>query len=147
MNKLLRFFRLSSPFFITITLQSVFAAESASSWSYFGGSKAFTRYTSLDQINAKNVGDLEILWRRPAVDSSILDAFPQIRVAGNLRSTPIIIDSTLYVTNGIGLAEAFDPVTGMTRWAQQPTATTPEEIRSQGSRGLEYWTDGNNSST
>ena len=146
MNKLLHFFQLATLLFLAVTIQSVFAAESASSWSYYGGSKAFMRYAPLDQINADNVGELEILWRRPAIDSSILEAFPQIRFASNLRSTPIFIDSTLYVTNGIGLAEAFDPVTGETHWVQQLTATTPEEIRSQGSRGLEYWTDGSTKS-
>ena len=37
-------------------------------WHYYGGDKGFTRYSPLDQINLDNVGDLEILWRRPKVD-------------------------------------------------------------------------------
>ena len=37
-------------------------------WRVHGGDSGFTRYAPLDQINADTVGDLEIVWRRPAVD-------------------------------------------------------------------------------
>ena len=42
--------------------------EPVGEWHYYGGDKGFTRYSPLDQINLDNVGDLEILWRRPKVD-------------------------------------------------------------------------------
>ena len=53
-------------------------------WAYFGGDKAFTRYAPLDQITDDNVGDLQILWRRPAVDPSLMESFPNLSVSGNL---------------------------------------------------------------
>jgi glucose dehydrogenase len=37
-------------------------------WRYFGGDKAFTRYSPLDQINRDNIRNLHVVWRRPAVD-------------------------------------------------------------------------------
>jgi glucose dehydrogenase len=121
------------------------AAEDDSSWHYWGGTKAFNRYSPADQINADNVSDLEIVWRRPAVGSSMTTAYPDLRVSGNLRSTPIFIDGVLFAANGVGLAEAFDPATGETLWVQQLDAPTLEAARGQSSRGVEYWTDGSNS--
>ena len=59
-------------------------------WAYFGGDKAFTRYAPLDQITRDNVGDLEIVWRRPAVDSALTASFPDLGVSGYLRATPIL---------------------------------------------------------
>ena len=40
-------------------------------WRVHGGDSGFTRYAALDQINAETVNDLEIVWRRGAVDSSL----------------------------------------------------------------------------
>ena len=50
---------------------SVIAVRSQSrqnEWRYFGGDKAFTRYSPLDQINRDNVKTLQVVWRRAAVD-------------------------------------------------------------------------------
>lgn len=121
---------------------AVHAAESESGWTYYGGTRAFNRYSPLGQINADNVDDLEIVWRRAAVDPSITNAYPDLRVSNNLRSTPIIVNGILYAANGVGLAEAFDPATGATLWVQQAVAPTIEEVSGQSTRGVEYWTDG-----
>ncbi|MCB1670724.1 MAG: PQQ-binding-like beta-propeller repeat protein [Pseudomonadales bacterium] len=127
--------------FLTCTAGTELAAQNTG-WTYWGGNKAFDRYSALDQINADNVADLKIIWRRPALDPTLQEAFSEIRVTGNLRSTPVYIDGVLYATNAIGLAEAFDPATGATLWVQQPPAATSEEARGQSTRGLEYWSDG-----
>ena len=47
-------------------------------WPYYGGNKGFQRYTPLDEINAGNVGKLKILWRRPGVDASLTQRFPDL---------------------------------------------------------------------
>ena len=119
-----------------------FSGRASDDWVYFGGDKAFTRYAPLDQITRDNVGDLEILWRRPAVDASVTEAFPDLRVSGNLSATPILIDSMLYAPNGVGLAEAFDPATGETLWIQQPFPETIQEAAGRTSRGMDYWAAG-----
>ena len=119
-----------------------FSGRASDDWVYFGGDKAFTRYAPLDQITRDNVGDLEILWRRPAVDASVTEAFPDLRVSGNLSATPILIDSVLYAPNGVGLAEAFDPATGETLWIQQPFPETIQEAAGRTSRGMDYWAAG-----
>jgi quinoprotein glucose dehydrogenase len=100
------------------------------------------RYSPADLINAENVHDLRIVWRRPAVDASLMQAYPEVSVSNNLRSTPIMVGGVMYATNGVGLAEAFDPATGETLWVQQPFSPTPAAVAGQSTRGPDFWTDG-----
>ena len=111
-------------------------------WTYWGSSHYFQRYSPAAQINSDNVSDLEIVWRRPAVDESITSAYPRLRISGNLRATPIFINGVLYSSNGVGLVEAFDPANGETLWVQEPDESTLAEVEGQSSRGVEYWSDG-----
>jgi quinoprotein glucose dehydrogenase len=108
-------------------------------WRYFGGSKAFTRYSPLDQITRDNVKNLRIVWRRPAVSDQLTQAFPDVRVNNYLRSTPITIDGVLYAQNAHGLVVAFDGESGKTVWEQELFARTREEANGQSTRGVDYW--------
>src|SRR5688572_27191616 len=89
------------------------AADHRGDWRYYSGDNAATKYSPLDQINKSNVASLRIAWRRPQVDASLLKG-QSIRLLNNFRSTPIMVDGILYASNGVGLAEAFDPETGKT---------------------------------
>ena len=112
-------------------------------WRYYGGDRAFTRYSPLDQINRTNVKDLEIVWRRPATASRWTDeVFPDLDPNHYLRSTPLMIDGALYASNALGFVEAFDPGTGETLWVQEPVETTLQEVSGTSTRGLDVWADG-----
>ncbi|MGH9385572.1 MAG: PQQ-binding-like beta-propeller repeat protein [Vicinamibacterales bacterium] len=108
-------------------------------WRYFGGDKGFSRYAPLDQINRQNVINLRIAWRRSAIDPAWKQAFPDLRVSGNLRSTPIIVNGVLYAPNALGFVRAMDPETGQTMWEQRPFAASIEEFTGQSPRGVDYW--------
>ncbi len=113
-------------------------------WKYYSGDNRSTKYSPLDQINKSNVASLKIAWRRPQVDASLLKAAP-VRLLNNFRSTPIMVDGVLYASNGVGLAEAFDPETGKTIWVQQPGVDgsgNTDPIRGSGNRGVAYWGEG-----
>ena len=122
-----------------LTLASVSHAQE---WTYWGGNKAFNRYSPADHIDAGNVQQLEIVWQRSAIDESITSAFPRLRVSGNLRGTPIYIDGVLYASNGQGLVEAFDPASGDTLWVQGLADNEAPLPRGSGSRGVELWQSG-----
>jgi glucose dehydrogenase len=111
-------------------------------WRYFGGDKAFTRYSPADQINRDNVRNLRIVWRHPAVTASLKEAFPQLRVNSYLRSTPIMIDGMLYTQDAHGFVSAFDAGSGEVVWQQEPFARTEEELQGQSTRGVDYWRGG-----
>jgi quinoprotein glucose dehydrogenase len=130
---------------LALACASVVAVRSQShshEWRYFGGDKAFTRYSPLDQINRDNVKNLQVVWRRPAVDDKLKEAFPDLPVGSYLRSTPIMIDGILYTQDAHGFMNAFDPATGATVWQQEPFARTKEEATGQSTRGVDYWRGG-----
>jgi quinoprotein glucose dehydrogenase len=108
-------------------------------WRYFGGDKAFTRYSPADQINRNNVRNLQIVWRHTATNPSYKEAFPQLRVNAYLRATPIMIDGMLYTQDAHGFVSAFDAGSGDLAWQQEPFARTEEELQGQSTRGVDYW--------
>ena len=109
-------------------------------WRYYGGDKSFTRYAPLDQIDAGNVRNLEVVWRRPGLDAMFTRNDPDLRPSNYYKATPILVDGVMYAPNLVGLVEAWDPATGGTTWRQ--ALPSPEEIGGQSSRGVDYWTDG-----
>ena len=80
----------------TIAVVRAQASQPQTEWRYYGGNKGFTRYSALDQINRDNVKSVRVAWRRPAVNDKMIAAFPDTRPNAYLRSTPIMIDGTLY---------------------------------------------------
>jgi quinoprotein glucose dehydrogenase len=127
-------------------LSSVLALTCAGSalgeWQTYNGDTAATKYAALDQIDATNAGEVEILWRRPAVDQSILDQAPGLSFDSNFRATPLIIDGVLYSPNGIGFVEAFDAGTGETLWIEAPLDEGASRYSGTATRGVAFWTDG-----
>lgn len=116
--------------------------DASTEWQYYGGNLAFNRYAPLDQIDRTNVADIEVVWRRPGVDPSYLEAFPDLNPSAYLRSTPVLVDGVLYAPNSFGLVEAFDPGTGRTLWVQEPFEPTIEEVRGRSNRGVQLWGEG-----
>ena len=128
-----------------VAVNALVASQLASphtEWRYFGGDKAFTRYSALDQIRRDNVSGLRIAWRRPAVNAGLMAAFPDLRPNAYLRATPIAIDGVLYTQDAHGLVIALDGETGRTIWEQQPFAPTREEATGASTRGVDYWSGG-----
>ena len=110
-------------------------------WPYYSGDNGARKYSPLDQITKENVAALQIAWRRPQIDPALAALLPpNFRLSNNFRSTPLMVHGVMYASNGIGLAEAFDPATGKTIWVQKPGA---EEVRGGASnRGVGYWSQG-----
>lgn len=108
-------------------------------WPYYSGDNGARKYSPLDRIRRDNVAGLRIAWRRPQLDPSLLAGQPAPQLSNNFRSTPIMVDGVLYASNGVGLAEAFDPGTGRTIWVQDAGA---DGLRGASNRGVAFWGDG-----
>jgi glucose dehydrogenase len=121
------------------------AARTDVEWGAYAGDRGSTKYAPLDQINKDNVAQLKIAWRRPAVDSSLMQRDPDHRVSRDFRATPLMVNGTLFSPNGVGLVEAFQPATGRTIWVQEPF---PDELQQglagDSTRSVAYWRDGSN---
>ena len=75
-------------------------------WRYLGGDAAHTRYSPLDQIDARNFEDLEVawIWRADNFGPTVDYAF---------KSTPSYVDGMLYtVASERRQVVAIDPATG-----------------------------------
>jgi quinoprotein glucose dehydrogenase len=116
---------------------AAFAQQGATDgeWHYYSGDPGSTKYAPLSQIDASNAADLEIVWRRPAVDASIHAAVPNLRYGASYRSSPLMIDGRLYAPNGIGFVEAFDAGTGATIWSFREPDTFRWEYSMRASYG------------
>jgi glucose dehydrogenase len=127
---------------VAMTTFAIHSQGRSVEWRYFGGDKAFTRYSPADQINRETVKNLRIVWRRPATNASYKEAFPQLRVNAYLRSTPIMIDGMLFTQDAHGFVSSFDAGSGEVIWQQEPFARTEDELQGQSTRGVDYWRGG-----
>jgi quinoprotein glucose dehydrogenase len=106
-------------------------------WVTWGGDYGNSRYSALDQIDADNVGELTIAWRRTG---ELIEGRPNT----NWKATPIYVDGVLYVPTGGTQVAALDPATGATIWLFTPDPYRVEIGRqfSGSTRAVSYWTDG-----
>ncbi|MEX2132031.1 MAG: PQQ-binding-like beta-propeller repeat protein, partial [Pseudohongiellaceae bacterium] len=86
----------------------------------------------------------EIVWRRPALDAFYLTLNPEQRITDNYVAAAVVVDGVGYIPNGVGLVEAFDAGTGATVWIQQPFDGI-EDLPGTVTRGVAWWSDGNDS--
>ncbi len=108
-------------------------------WKAYGGDKANSKRTGLNQINRSNVHELEIAWTWQSPDNDIpADDLQGTRFA--YESTPLAVDGRLYVTTSTSQVAALDGVTGEPIWTYDPRAW--ENTPSHGifiHRGAVWW--------
>ena len=121
-------------------------------WPTYGGDLGSTKYSPLDQIDASNFDGLEIAWRWQSADGALdLDALRERQPTvspRNFKATPLMVGGVLYTTTAMHQVAAIDAGTGETLWVHDPRAYlgNPSPHANVGlafnSRGLAYWTDG-----
>jgi quinoprotein glucose dehydrogenase len=106
-------------------------------WRSYGGDPGNTKYSPLGQIDAKNVKELEIVWRWKADNFGPTPDY-------NWEVTPLMIGGVLYFTAGSRRdVVAVNAATGETLWMYRldEGERGDRAIRKQ-NRGLAWWTDG-----
>ncbi len=106
-------------------------------WPSYAADQAGTKYSALDQINAGNVGDVEIVWRQPVIPDAIRDGDTTRGPVGS-QTTPLMAGGMLYFSTGLGTIAALEPTTGEVLWNTGPS----DGVRVRQTRGVAYWTDG-----
>ena len=107
-------------------------------WRYYGGGPGGTSYSALDQIDASNVGDLEIAWSWAAGNQGP-------RPEQKNSTTPLMIDGVLYATAGSRRnVVALDAGTGemLWMWRMDEGERANSAPRPNSGRGVAYWSDG-----
>jgi quinoprotein glucose dehydrogenase len=120
------------------------AADGDRDWPAYAGDKASTKYSSLDQINAKTIGGLQIAWRRSALPEELRASFPDAQAPANYQHTPLVVDGLMYMSSAVGAVVALDPTTGTTLWYDTlpPRPDGQGLTRGAATRSIAYWTDG-----
>ncbi|HZF31705.1 MAG TPA: pyrroloquinoline quinone-dependent dehydrogenase [Gammaproteobacteria bacterium] len=95
------------------------AQKPYTTWRAYGGSASSSQYSALDQINKKNVAQLEVAWTFPVGERGF-------------TQNPIVVDRTMYVAARDSAIVALDAVTGKELWAH------PNE-GGLSARGFNYW--------
>ena len=124
----------------TLATPPTFAQTGATNgeWPAYGGDGGGMRYSSLDQINAGNIKDLEVAWVWKA-DSLLPNAI------ATSETTPLMVDGVLYFSmDQRRIIIAADAGTGETLWMYRLDegdrfVAAPRKVH----RGVSYWSDGN----
>jgi glucose dehydrogenase len=97
-------------------------------WPVYGGQAAGDHYSSLSQIDRKNVGRLRVAWKYDTAEQ------------GSLETNPLIVGDVLYAYTPTQKVIALDASSGKLLWKFDSgiDGTAP-------ARGLSYWTDGTTS--
>jgi quinoprotein glucose dehydrogenase len=126
----------------------------ASEWSHYAGNQGGQQYSDLDQIDARNVANLEIAWqyRSGALErrSEFHNATAKVQV--NPILLPAVAGGHLVLCSPFNRLIALDPATGAERWAHDPdvriggyaTRNDPEGLKSPAfanCRGVAYFED------
>lgn len=117
-------------------------AGAPADWAHFGGDIGDTKYSPLDQINARTIKRLKVVWRAPAIDPAVLSKNPSLRPSNNYRNAPLVVDGVMYISNQLGQVEARDPGSGKVIWRQTAFAGEAEPTTGTASRALAYWGTG-----
>jgi quinoprotein glucose dehydrogenase len=114
------------------TLAQTSHAGAGKDWSIYGGVPESTRYSSLKQINRKNVRNLKVAW---IFDSG--DAYP----GSEMQCNPLVVNGVLYATTPKVNVIALNAATGKLLWRFDPHQGRKVlgKIRN---RGVTYWSDG-----
>ena len=126
-------------FFAMVVLTPVIAQQGATDgeWRYYGGGPGGTAYSPLDQIDASNVGDLEIAWTWAARNQG-----PRPETKNS--TTPLMVNGVLYATAGSRRnVVALDAGTGemLWMWRMDEGERARSAPRANSGRGVAYWSD------
>ncbi len=132
-------------FALTVALLAPSAhAQAKGDWAHFGGDIGDTKYSALDQINARTIGRLKVVWRAPALDPAIRAENPSIAPNNNYLDAPLVVDGVMYISNAIGQVEARDPANGKVVWRQTNFPGDGPLTAARSGRALALWGSGAN---
>jgi quinoprotein glucose dehydrogenase len=115
----------------------------ATDWLSYGGDKASSKYSPIDQVDADNFSRLQVAWTWRSAEKEITTANPDLK-SWAWESTPLMVDGVLYVSTSLSQVAAIDADTGQIRWLYDPETWKNAMPSNNGfvHRGVAYWADG-----
>jgi quinoprotein glucose dehydrogenase len=117
-------------------------ATPSGEWRFYASDAASTKFSSLEQIDATNVGGLRVAWRWVSIDENLRANDAALWTWKN-EATPLMAGRTLYVSTSLSQVAALDPVSGRTKWIYDPETYKAGSPPGGGfvHRGLALWED------
>ena len=113
------------------------AAQGAVEWRAYGRDPGGERHAPIDEINRDNVRQLQVAWTYNTGESMTADRGRDPM----LETTPLMVDSTLFISTPRGRVIALDPETGAERWRFDPEVDPSLGFGDFASRGVATWLD------
>ncbi|HEY6926841.1 MAG TPA: pyrroloquinoline quinone-dependent dehydrogenase, partial [Steroidobacteraceae bacterium] len=110
----------------------------ASDWGYYGGDVFGQRFSSLDEINRKNVSHLAVAWTFRTGENGA--GFARASKM-SFEATPILGFGLLYLETPTNIIIALDPETGVQRWRFDPHIDRSLAYGEVAARGVSLWED------
>ena len=102
-------------------------------WPVYLGDHGNTHFSTLKQLNRRNVGRLEVAWVYHCGDAQADRT--------QIQCNPLVVDGVIYATSPRLKALALDAATGRERWRFDPFAGD-SDVAGGVNRGVVYWADG-----
>src|SRR5690242_18375173 len=119
--------------------QPAFAqSPDASDWGYYGGDMFGQRFSSLDEINRKNVSHLAVAWTFRTGENGA--GFARASKL-SFEDTPVLGFGLLYLEPPTNIIIALDPEAGVQRWRFDPHIDRSSPYGEVTSRGVSLWED------
>ena len=155
-----------------MSVDAQYGAKEDGEWPVYGGDLGNTKYSPLEQINADNFGDLEVVWRWRSADGFLSKSdssggelwtnsqfiFSELNreepdrwrdqeppYLANFKATPLMVDGRIFLNMPTSVGAAIDAGTGETIWIYNPKtyeAGTTTMTARRNQRGVAYWTAG-----
>jgi quinoprotein glucose dehydrogenase len=110
----------------------------ASDWGYYGGDTFGQRFSSLNEINRKNVTHLTVAWTYRTGENGA--GFARANKL-SFEATPVLAFGLLYLETPTNIVIALDPETGVQRWRFDPHIDRSRPYSEASSRGVSIWED------
>ena len=112
----------------------------AQDWPSYGGDPGGMKYSSLDQVNRRNVKQLEVAWEYDTGDFS--DGRTQLPSRSAFATTPLVVDGRMFFTTPFHRLIAVEPETGKELWTFDSQLDKANRVNLYTSRGAAYWKAG-----
>jgi quinoprotein glucose dehydrogenase len=110
-------------------------AVSAGDWPAYGGNAGGDKFSSLNQINLKNVTKLKAAWTYHTGDAYR----PKNGRSTAFEATPLYVDTTVFLATPLGRAIALNPVNGEVRWTFDAKIDRNAGYGDYATRGVSTW--------
>ena len=108
------------------------SAFAQTDWPNVGNDKGAMRYSTLRQINRRNVKDLKVAW------TAHTGGLSHLITSSAIQCTPIVVDGVMYLTSPDTQVLALNAATGRELWRFDPKRRLERHLYN---RGVAYWSE------